>query len=220
MAETYIVGRLQIRRGPTLDRSGLNLSLAEPGWDTELKQMFIGDGVTPGGIGVGTVTSVGLETTSNGLIIENSPITTNGNLSINLNTNLQDWSQISPSFFAPIGASGDISTPGSEIFITINNIKIAIEYKNTVDSRAYMQTLEGTEFIDVRIVSIYNGAIDNSTYDGYTLTTSPLIFDTTLYNDSNEFPIMNIRENNRIWQVGALVSGNGARANLWARRVM
>lgn len=47
--------KIQFRRGPTADREAVVLDLGEPGFDTDLEQVFVGDGVTPGGLPVGGI---------------------------------------------------------------------------------------------------------------------------------------------------------------------
>lgn len=48
-----ILGLLELRRGPTADRMQKVLLSGEPGWDTDLKQLYVGDGITSGGVLVG-----------------------------------------------------------------------------------------------------------------------------------------------------------------------
>lgn len=43
---------LRIRRGTTTERQAKTFDLAEPVWDTTLKQLFVGDGTTAGGVDI------------------------------------------------------------------------------------------------------------------------------------------------------------------------
>lgn len=43
---------IQVRRGTSTQRLAMTLANGEPGWDTDTKTLWIGDGVTPGGIPV------------------------------------------------------------------------------------------------------------------------------------------------------------------------
>lgn len=44
--------KIQFRRGTTVQRANTVLGQGEPGWDTDQKQLYIGDGVTPGGLSI------------------------------------------------------------------------------------------------------------------------------------------------------------------------
>ncbi len=52
---------IQFRRGSTVDRMAVTLDSGEPGWDTTLKKLFMGDGTTPGGVAVGDVTEAPID---------------------------------------------------------------------------------------------------------------------------------------------------------------
>ena len=43
---------LQLRRGTTATRTAVTLEVGEPGWDTDLNALFVGDGTTAGGVRV------------------------------------------------------------------------------------------------------------------------------------------------------------------------
>lgn len=53
--------KIQVRRGTTAQRVAVTLDSGEPGWDTDTKQLYIGDGTTAGGVplAVGTGDVVG-----------------------------------------------------------------------------------------------------------------------------------------------------------------
>lgn len=115
---------------------------------------------------------------------------------------------------------GNIGTTGSDMILDVNNIRFTLKYRTGTSTQATAQTITGSEMIDLRWVSIYNGAIDASAYDGYTLTTTPVIVDSVIYDASNELPHIHLRENNRIWRIHFFASANGARTTLWAKRVV
>lgn len=48
---------LQLRRGTTATRTAITLEVGEPGWDTDLNALFVGDGSTAGGVRVGESTA-------------------------------------------------------------------------------------------------------------------------------------------------------------------
>jgi hypothetical protein len=50
--------KIQFRRGTTAQRTAVVMESGEPGWDTDIKQMFMGDGITAGGNIVGGDTSL------------------------------------------------------------------------------------------------------------------------------------------------------------------
>lgn len=43
------------RQGPNTDRTNIVLKSGEPGYTTDTKRLFVGDGVTPGGINIGNL---------------------------------------------------------------------------------------------------------------------------------------------------------------------
>lgn len=47
-----MANKIQVRRGATALRQALILDAGEPGWDNQLKRLFVGDGITPGGIDI------------------------------------------------------------------------------------------------------------------------------------------------------------------------
>lgn len=115
---------------------------------------------------------------------------------------------------------GNIGTTGSDMILDVNNIRFTLKYRTGTSTQATAQTITGSEMIDLRWVSIYNGAIDASSYDGYTLTTTPVVVDSIIYDASNELPHIHLRENNRIWRIHFFASANGARTTFWAKRVV
>lgn len=44
--------KIQLRRGTTAERTAVVLDSGEPGWDTQTKRMYVGDGTTAGGLPV------------------------------------------------------------------------------------------------------------------------------------------------------------------------
>lgn len=68
-----LLGKLLLRKGPTAERLAITLDSAEPGWDTTLKRLFVGDGATAGGIAIGNISSgdnVSLLTNNAGYLTE------------------------------------------------------------------------------------------------------------------------------------------------------
>lgn len=45
--------KLLVRRGTDTERQSITFALGEPGFTTDTKRLFVGDGVTPGGISTG-----------------------------------------------------------------------------------------------------------------------------------------------------------------------
>ena len=50
--------KIQTRRGSTSQRTAVTLDSGEPGWDTDTKELYVGDGTTAGGVRVAPVRSV------------------------------------------------------------------------------------------------------------------------------------------------------------------
>lgn len=79
------------------------------------------DGIASGATSnTGTVTSVGLSTSSTGLTITNSPITSSGNINVELSSNLQAWSGVATSSKANdasvVHLAGTETVTGSKTF--------------------------------------------------------------------------------------------------------
>lgn len=53
--------KIQFRRGSTAEREAVTLDSGEPGWDTDTKQLYVGDGVTAGGIPVVGTSAIALD---------------------------------------------------------------------------------------------------------------------------------------------------------------
>lgn len=72
-------------------------------------QYIRGDGTlaTFPSVGTGTVTSVGVSTTSTGVTVGGGPVTTSGTLTVDINANLQSWSALATSakFNTPAGTT-------------------------------------------------------------------------------------------------------------------
>ncbi len=64
--------KIQLRRGTTAERTAVVLDSGEPGWDTQTKRLYVGDGTTAGGVPV--VSPINIVTT-----ITSGTITPSGN---------------------------------------------------------------------------------------------------------------------------------------------
>lgn len=120
----------------------------------------------------------------------------------------------------PVSVTGDISAPASSLNLDFGNIRITYKYKDATDSEAEIRTITGSTTIDASMNSFVAGsAITGATFNAFNLTTTPNTFFATVGNDNNDRQVITVRENSRVWECGALLSGNGARVTLWAKLV-
>lgn len=176
--DVTLLGKIQIRRGNTTERTSVVFDNGEPAWDQVEKRLYMGDGVTPGGIPVfDTQARVRLE------------------------------------------SNEDINKVGGVISLTFNNIHLSYGYYNATNSKGWIQTISGSEVIDLRRATIYDGSIDNNSYDDHTLTTTPLNFDTVTYSVSNEYTGLFLREHGRVWHIHVFLSFKGGRSTMWAEKI-
>lgn len=121
--------------------------------------------------------------------------------------------------YVHIEENKNISAVGGVMSLTFNNVKLSYGYYDANNSKGWIQTVTGTEVIDLRRMSVYDGSIDNNSYDNYTLTTAPLNFDVLTYSVSNEYTGLFLRENERVWHIHVFISLKGARSTMWAQKV-
>lgn len=205
--EVNLLGKIQVRRGTTAERLAVVLDSGEPAWDLDEKRFYTGDGVTPGGIPSDhTLADLVL---GNGLKFEQG----NGK-----NVLVGTTTKIGLEHVPPVRlvASKNINSAGAEMSLTMNNVKLTYGFYNATNSKAWIQAVQGTEYMDMRRCTVYNAAFDVNSYDGYNLTTTPLNFDVITYDDSNETTDIVIRERGRVWNVRVFLSGNGDRSTMWA----
>jgi hypothetical protein len=208
--EVNLLGKLQVRRGTSAERMAIILDDGEPAWDVDLEQFFVGDGVTLGGIAIATKSDLML---GDGLTFTQG----NGHNAI-FGTSP---TQIGLTYPMPVRLvnSMNINSPGAEMSLIMNNVKLVYTYYDRNNSKAWVQTVSGSEVIDFRRMTVYNAGLDVNSYDGYTLTPTPLNFDVITYDDSNETTDIVIREQGRVWNVRVFLSGNGERSTMWAEKV-
>lgn len=201
-----LLGKIQVRRGTAAERVNTIFDEGEPAWDEDFQSLFMGDGVTPGGL---EVNPRGDLRVTNGLTF----LEGNGHDSIN-GTHITIGMQNPPP--VRLVDSADINKSGATISLTMNKVKLVYTFYDANNSKAWVQTISGNEVIDFRRMTVFNGSLDVNSYDGYSLTTTPLNFDSVTYDDSNETTDIVIRENGRVWNVRVFLSGNGSRATMWA----
>lgn len=208
--EVNLLGKLKVRRGTSAERMAIILDDGEPAWDVDLEQFFVGDGVTLGGIAIATKSDLLL---GDGLTFNKG----NGH-----NAVFGDQpTQIGLTYPMPVRLvnSADINSAGAQMSLTMNNVKLTYAYYNNSNSKAWVQTVSGSEVIDFRRVTVYNASFDVNSYDGYTLTTTPLNFDVLTYAVSNETTDIVLREQGRVWNIRVFLSGGGKRVTMWAEKV-
>ena len=132
--------------------------------------------------------------------------------------------------------NGAVNSNIPELILPVSDsFEVVLQYKNASDSRALFRVpvsspLGQTDeiMLDFRRASIFGGSgVETSTYDGMMLSkaTGETIFDTTMYDDSNEVPKMLIRITNnfdgtiKVFHVSYFVSGNGERATMWCEPI-
>lgn len=208
--DVNLLGKIQVRRGTTAERLSVVLDNGEPAWDTDSKEFFLGDGVTPGGVPInGDRADLLL---GDGLQF----LQGNGHEVIMGTTTKIGLLDVPP---VRLVADKNINSAGAELSLTMNNVKLTYGFYNSTNSKAWIQTISGTEMIDFRRMTVYNAAFDVNSYDGYTLTTTPLNFDVLTYDDSNETTDIMIREQGRVWHVHVFLSSNAERSTIWADKV-
>jgi len=208
--DVNLLGKILVRRGTSAERLQVVLDDGEPAWDTDYLQFFVGDGVTPGGVPISDKNDLQL---GEGLTF----LSGNGHNAV-LGTTPTTIGLLAPPR-VHLAASGDISSAGAQLSLTMNNVKIVYTYYDKNNSKAWVQTLSGTEVIDFRRATVYDAALDVNSYDGYTLTTTPLNYDVITYARSNETTFITLREQGRVWNIRAFLSGRGQRVTLWAEKV-
>lgn len=50
--------KIQLKRGTSIQRTAVVLDSGEPGWDTDKKALYVGDGSTPGGVPITNISIV------------------------------------------------------------------------------------------------------------------------------------------------------------------
>lgn len=115
--------------------------------------------------------------------------------------------------------TGPIVAAGDKLFVTVGGVEVGIEYLSATSLRQYMKATGANVVVDYRCMSIWGAsAVDAATFDGVTVTTTPTITDIETYDDSNETIINHLRVGDQVWEIGAFLSGNGARCAVWADR--
>jgi hypothetical protein len=122
--------------------------------------------------------------------------------------------------------SANLSEPGSSINAAVGNMIYRVSYNNATSSTVQLSAASGNVLADVKKFSQYNAnAVDSSSLDSTTFTTTPTTIDTMVYNNSNEFHTTRIRQQDpatglwSIYDVNLLPSADGARTNVWVTPV-
>ncbi|WAX21770.1 hypothetical protein [Stenotrophomonas phage RAS14] len=208
--DVNLLGKILVRRGTSAERLQVVLDDGEPAWDIDLQQFFVGDGVTLGGVPINQESDLLL---GEGLTF----LEGNGHNTVRGQTPTKIGLSSPPPVI--LATSGNINSAGSQLSLTMNNVRIVYTYYDANNSKAWVQTVTGTEVIDFRRVTVYDASLDVNSYDAYNLTTTPLNFDVLTYARSNETTIITLREQGRVWNIRAFLSGRGQRVTLWAEKV-
>jgi hypothetical protein len=125
------------------------------------------------------------------------------------------------------GVTGaDLSAAGSTMSIPVGNMVYTVSRQDANSVNVRLSAASGSVLADVKKFSQYNAnTIDAASYDSTTFTTTPVTIDTVVYNDSNEFHVTRIRQQDpvtglwSIYDVNLLTSANGARTNVWVQQI-
>lgn len=118
--------------------------------------------------------------------------------------------------------SGDISGVLSQpLELYVAGLIISAENKDTNNATIKMRAANDPVFADVHKIGLYDtGGVDNTSFDGFTFTTSPVVIDDLTYNNTNDWDSLRIRIDNNIYIVGIMLSGDGERSNMWYKKIV
>ena len=187
------ITKLLFRRGTDSDRQAVTLSLGEPGFTTDTKRLFVGDGVTTGGVVAGNkyLGQVSVPTSITTALTGDLCYATKNNfdqyftayIKTSTTNDLSSWTPVIPVAAAPkawvnFDGSSAVASPSATIWSSYNVSYVDVDAKgeftvyftNTFASTAYAVAFGNSGSNSSLQIKTDNGADDGDTYTTKTTT--------------------------------------------------
>ena len=122
--------------------------------------------------------------------------------------------------------SANLANTGSTLSVPVGNMIYTVNNLNAGSVRVSLGAASGSVLADVKKLSqVDSGAMDSSSWDNTTFTTTPIVIDNEVFARSNEYHVTRIRQRDpatglwSIYEVNLYPSASGERTNVWVRQI-